>query len=89
MRSSVVGARQLLLKTSECAKCGKAEREYLDDQETGLMWELTGYIEKKVDLRIRHRKRSSLETMISEEAQLSAKCLRNQMSAWITRIAVV
>jgi hypothetical protein len=37
---------------------------------------------------MRHGKSQAVETLISEEAQLLAKYLRNENKVWIPRIAV-
>jgi hypothetical protein len=37
-------------------------------------------------LRIKHGKRKTVETLITEEALLLAKCLRNERKAWIPRL---
>jgi hypothetical protein len=46
------------------------------------------YFKSKVEVpRIKHGKRQTIETLINEEALLFAKFLRDEIEAWIPRIA--
>jgi hypothetical protein len=54
-----------------------------------MMKQLYGFFESKVELpRIRVGKRQTIETLISEEALLFAKFLRDERKTWTPRIAV-
>ena len=66
----------------------KWKREYLNNKQTRyLMKELELYFEKTVEIpRIKVGKMQSINTLISEEAQLLAKFLRNEQNSWIPRI---
>jgi len=67
-------------------KIGK--REYLSDNETkDFMFALDKLFNSMVDIsRIRHGKRQEFETLISEEALLLAKYLRQERDYWIPRL---
>ena len=67
------------------------KREYLNDTDSkGLMRGLNELFEVKVDIpRIRHGKKQSIETLISEEAFLLAKFLRNEKREWSPRIPTI
>jgi len=69
------------------SKTRKGKREYLNDVDTRrMMKELQEYFESKVDITlIRHGKRQRIETLISEEALLLAKFLRDERETWIPR----
>lgn len=50
---------------------------------------LNGLFNREVEIpRIRHGKRQTLDTLISEEALLFAKFLRHERKTWAPRIAV-
>jgi CRISPR-associated protein Cas1 len=69
-------------------KIGK--REYLNDLDTkNLMSGLNSYFESMIEIpRMKVGKRQTFETLISEEALLFAKYLRNEKQDWIPRIAI-
>jgi len=66
------------------------KREYLNDLQTrDSMKQMYRYFEVKVEVpRIRVGKKQTLETLISEEALLLAKFLRDERETWIPRITV-
>lgn len=66
------------------------KREYLNDSKTSnLIRRFYAYLDWHVRVpRIRHGNRSSLETLINEEALLIARYIRNEKEAWIPRIAI-
>ena len=50
---------------------------------------LYGFFESWVDVaRVKHGSRQTVEGLISEEALLLAKYLRNEREAWIPRVAI-
>ena len=56
----------------------------------GLAEGLNGLFERVVEVpRIRQGRRQTLDTLISEEALLFAKYLRNERRDWVPRIPVV
>jgi len=83
--------RDFTVKTESCSSNRKGKREYLNDKKTmNLMRNLTEYFERMVDVaRIMHGNRQSIDTLISEEALLLAKYLRNEIKTWTPRIAVM
>ena len=68
-------------------KLGK--REYLNNKQARhLITRMDILFESNVEIpRIRVGKRQIVETLISEEAQLLAKFLRNELNVWIPRMA--
>jgi CRISPR-associated protein Cas1 len=70
-------------------KIGK--REYLNDLDSKVFMEkLNQFFESNVEIpRIKHGKRQTLETLISEEALLLAKYLRNERAEWKPRIPII
>ena len=75
------------MKTEDFPKNRKRKREYLDDSLTrSLMKSLNEYFQTKVEIpRVRHGPRQSLDTLINEEALLSAQYLRNERQIWVPR----
>ena len=71
------------------ARNGK--REYLKDAETRrMMRELERFLLTRVEVPLlRHGNRQRLETLITEEALLLAKYLRDERKIWTPRIARV
>jgi len=67
------------------------KRIHLCEFEAGKLAEdLNGLFECKVDVpRIKHGKRQTLDTLISEEALLLAKFLRGERDSWIPRLPLV
>jgi hypothetical protein len=70
-------------------KIGK--KEYLSNSKTDdLMRRLYAYLDWKVQIpRVRHGNKSSIETLINEEALLLAKFLRNEKQSWNPRLATI
>lgn len=70
-------------------KMGK--KIHLCEYETNELAEgLSSLFERKVDVpRIKHGKAQTIDTLISEEALLFAKFLRNEKLCWNPRIAVL
>jgi len=83
--------KDVITKTEKFSRNRKGKRQYLNDNKTmSLMRDLTRYFEKQVNVaRIRHGKKSSLETLIYEECYLLAKYLRNERKEWQPRMATV
>jgi CRISPR/Cas system-associated endonuclease Cas1 len=83
--------RDFTVKTESCSSNRKGKREYLNDKKTmNLMRNLTAYFEKEIQIpRIMHGNKQSIDTLISEEALLLAKFLRNERKEWIPRIAIM
>jgi hypothetical protein len=69
----------------------KGKREYLNNSQTRqLMKQLNAFFEVIVEVpRIKIGKKQTIETLISEEALLLAKFLRNERKNWTPRIAVL
>jgi len=54
-----------------------------------LTQKLNDYFERKVEIpRIKHGSKQTIETLISEEALLLAKHLRNELPTWKLRLAI-
>ena len=83
--------KDFTVKTESMSRKRKGKREYLNDLQTrDLMKQLYRYFESKVDVpRIRVGKRQTIETLVSEEALLLGKFLRDEWKTWIPRIAVL
>jgi len=83
--------RDFITKTEQFSSKRKGKRQYLNDNKTmDLMRDLAQYFEKQVNVaRIRHGKKSSLETLIYEECYLLAKYLRNERKEWKPRIVTL
>jgi len=81
--------KDFIVKTENLARKKKGKREYLNNvQTTGLMKQLNQYFESGVEIpRIKIGKKQTLDTLISEEALLLAKYLRNEKKDWVPRIA--
>lgn len=84
-----VQRKDFVVKTEKYVSNRQGKREYLCDCKTNdLMRRFYAYLDWKVRIpRIRHGEKSSIETLISEEALLFAKYLRNEIETWIPRIA--
>lgn len=70
-------------------KMGK--KIHLCEFEAGRLAEdLSAFFERKVNIpRIRHGKKQTLDTLISEEALLLARFLRNEQKEWVPRLASI
>lgn len=82
--------KDFAVKAERLSKMRRGKREYLSEPKTtDLMKRLSVYFESKVEVpRIKHGCRQTLETLISEEALLFAKYLRNERENWIPRVVV-
>jgi CRISPR-associated protein Cas1 len=79
--------KDFMVKTEELSKSKKAKRQYLNDAQTReLTNRLSRYFESSVEVpRIKVGQRQTIETLISEEALLFAKYLRDERETWIPR----
>lgn len=82
--------KDFILKREDFSSKRKGKRQYLNDS---LSWKLVNRLYKyfglKVEVaRIRHGKRQTLNTLISEEALLFAKYLRDERKSWYPRIVI-
>lgn len=77
-------------KTKHNVSNRQGKREYLSDSKTNdLARRFYAYLDWHIKIpRIRHGDRSSIETLISEEALLLAMYLRNEKKYWIPRIEI-
>ena len=68
----------------------KGKREYLNDAETrDLTAKLNAFFEEYVEIpRMKVGERQTIETLISEEALLFAKYLRNERKEWMPRAGI-
>jgi CRISPR-associated protein Cas1 len=82
-------SKDFVVKSELANRNKRGKREYLSINLTRkLMNGLEGLFESNVDVpRIKVGKKQSIETLISEEALLLAKHLRNEQRNWIPRIA--
>jgi CRISPR-associated protein Cas1 len=86
-----LGKKDFIVKSEVMSRSKVGKREYLNDVETkdfiiGLDKLFYSFVEIP---RIRHGKRQQLETLISEEALLLAKYLRNERKDWNPRIPTI
>jgi CRISP-associated protein Cas1 len=83
-----LGKKDFTLKTQTLTRAKKGKREYLNDSETNeFMKELDQYFERLVEIpRIKVGRRQTLETLISEEALILARYLRDEDDSWTPRI---
>jgi len=86
--SESIKKKDIVLKSEKSVRKKVGKREYLSDSKTRDMRRaFYRYLERKVDIpRIKHGKRQSIETLISEECLLLAKYLRGERKTWIPRI---
>jgi CRISPR/Cas system-associated endonuclease Cas1 len=68
----------------------KGKRQYLNVTMTNeFIKKLNAYFESKVEIpRIKYGRKQTLDTLISEEALLLAKFLRNERKEWIPRVCI-
>jgi hypothetical protein len=87
--SKNVQRKDFVVKTENYVSGKFGKREYLSDSKTNdLMRRFYAYLESKVEVpRVRHGNKSSIETLINEEALLLGMYLRNEKKDWIPRIA--
>jgi CRISP-associated protein Cas1 len=81
-------AKDFVMKHKNLAKRKIGKREFLNDLDTKeLLSKLNNYFESMVEIpRIKHGNKQSIDTLISEEALLFAKYLRNERKDWNPRI---
>jgi len=77
-----------MTKTEDLTRNKKGKRVYLNETETtNLTKKLSEFFESEVEVpRIRVGKQQTIETLISEEALLFAKYLRNEQLKWTPRM---
>jgi len=82
-------SKDFIVKSEVLSRKRQGKREYLSGVQTrDLMKRLYKFLECKVDVpRVRIGNRQSIETLISEEALLLAKFLRNERKTWTPRMA--
>jgi CRISPR-associated protein Cas1 len=83
--------KDFIVKTENSTRKKKGKREYLNNQLTReLMRTVEKVFESSVEVpRMRVGKRQTIETLITEEALLLAKHLRNENGEWIPRIGSI
>jgi CRISPR-associated protein Cas1 len=81
-------ANDFITKTARLSKLRQGKRVYLNDSQSRLMMKaLDQRFETFVQIpRIKHGMQQTLNTLITEEAYLFAKYLRNERSTWNPRI---
>ena len=79
--------KDFAMKREDYSSKRKGEREYLNKPLTkDLMDRLNTFFESNVEVaRIRHGNKQTVETLISEEALLLARYLRNERKLWVPR----
>ena len=82
--------KDFTVKSESVSRKRKGKREYLNGVKTRVMMkQLQTLFESVVEVpRIRIGKRQTIDTLISEEALLFAKFLRDERKTWTPRIAV-
>ena len=85
LKSAIEGKGKTVFISGEA---GAGKREFLNDYDSkGLMFNLNNYFETMVEIpRMHAGKRQTFETLITEEAFLLAKYLRNERKDWNPRI---
>jgi CRISPR-associated protein Cas1 len=86
-----VRTKDFMFKEENFSSNKKGKRQYINDVKTrDLMRRIDDYFQTKVDLpRIRMGERQEIETLISEEALLLAKYLRDEKPTWNPRIVAL
>ena len=86
-----VKARDFILKDEDLTSTKKGKRQYLDKEKNReLIARLNKYFETKVEIaRIKRGRRQEIETLITEEAFLFAKYLRDEKPTWQPRIVAL
>ena len=81
--------RDFTFKTEKMSARKKGKREYLSDVETrDFTAKLNAFFEEYVEIpRMKIGERQTIETLISEEALLFAKYLRDEKKDWLPRNA--
>ena len=85
-----VQRKDFVVKTEKYVSNRKGKREYLSDSKTNdLTRRFYAYLDWKVKIpRIGHGNKSSIETLITEEASLLAMYLRAEIKEWVPRIGI-
>ena len=88
--SRSVQRKDFVVKSEKYVSGKIGKREYLSDSRANdLMRRFYAYLDCKVQIpRIRHGYKSSIETLINEEALLLGMYLRNETKNWIPRISI-
>jgi hypothetical protein len=86
-----IGKKSFVTKYEVLSRRKIGKREFLKNYDSkGFMKKLNGFFESNIEIpRMRVGKRQTFETLISEEALLLAKYLRNERETWIPRIALL
>lgn len=81
--------KDFAMKREDYSSKRKGEREYLNKAlAKEMMNRLNAFFESSVEIpRIKHGNKQSVETLISEEALLLARYLRNESNSWIPRVS--
>jgi hypothetical protein len=81
--------RDFIFKTEKASGQKRGKREFLNDLETrDFTAKLNNYFETYIEVpRIKVGERQTIETLVSEEALLFAKYLRNERKGWSPRVA--
>ncbi|MCJ7561197.1 hypothetical protein MUO79_11390 [Candidatus Bathyarchaeota archaeon] len=85
-----VQRKDFVAKTEKYVSNRQGKRESWSDSKTeDLMRRFYAYLDWHVRVpRIRHGERSSIETLISEEALLLGMYLRNEKKDWLPRVGI-
>jgi CRISPR-associated protein Cas1 len=83
-----VQASDFILEEEDCSPNRKGKRQYLNEAKNrDLLDRLNRYFEKRVAIpRMRRGEHQEIETLISEEALLFARYLRDERQTWVPRI---
>jgi hypothetical protein len=83
-----VKATDFVLKDDNCSANRKGKRQYLNEAKSrDLLNRLSKYFEKQVAIsRMRRGEHQEIEALISEEALLFARYLRDEKPTWTPRI---
>ncbi len=86
--SQGLNPKDFVSKDESASRNRKGKRQYLKDSLTRhMMRELDEFFLSRVEIpAMRHGKSQAIETLISEEALLLAKYLRDEKTDWIPRI---
>lgn len=85
-----VQRKDFVVKTEKYVPNRQGKREYLSDSKTNdLTRRFYAYLDWHIGIpRIQHGDRSSIATLITEEASLLAMYLRNEKKEWLPRIGL-
>jgi len=83
--------KHFVIKAENFSRRRKGKRQYLNEAMTNeFIKRLNAYFESKVEIpRMKVGKRQRIQTLISEEALLLAKYLRDERESWVPRIAIL